>query len=80
MDDRPQHFYLGISGTVCTVEYCTVDYIANAKVSHLVRPVSAFRRDPGTTEGVPRGFAVRHTLLRIIPARIFNLASSMIVM
>ncbi len=42
MDDRPQHFYWGISRTVCTVEYCTVDSIANAKVSILVCPMSAF--------------------------------------
>jgi hypothetical protein len=38
MDDRPQHLYCGISGTVCTMEYCTVDSIAHAKVSILVRP------------------------------------------
>ncbi len=60
MDDRPQHFYCGISGTVCTVEYCTVDSIANANVSILVRQMSKRSRYYGGSPS--RGFAVQRTL------------------
>ena len=55
MDDRPQCFYCGISGTVCTVEHCTVNYIANAKAVSILIVRWALWRDSGITEGVPRG-------------------------
>ena len=44
MDDRSHHSYCGNSETVCTVEYCTVDFMANANVSILVRPMSVLKR------------------------------------
>jgi len=62
MDDRPQHFYCGISGTVCTVEYCTLDSIANAKVSILVRPMSVVNRSRYYGGSPSRGFVVQRTL------------------
>ena len=62
MDNRPQHFYCGVSGTVCTVEYCTVDYIANAKVSILVRQMSVVERSRYYGGSPSRGFVVQRML------------------
>ena len=63
MDDRGHNiFYCGISGTVCTVGYCTVDSIANAKVSILDRPMSVVKRSRYYGGSPSRGFAVQRTL------------------
>jgi len=62
MDDMPQYFYRGISGTVCTVEYWTVDYIANVKASILARPMSVVKRSRYYGGSLSRGFAFQRTL------------------
>ncbi len=79
MDDRPQYFYWGISGTVCTVEYSTVDSTVNAKLFILVRPMSAFvgirvLRREFLGDSKSNAYFEDHV------ARIFNIVSSIIVM
>jgi hypothetical protein len=72
MDDRPQHFYCGISGTVCTVRWSivrlSVDSIANAKVSILVRPMSVVKRSRyyGGSQFYSCKNVVRSSKIRII--------------